>query len=571
MSNKNIVPINISKLGFRYFRILVETKRFSRKFIDYVINHPNTGYVFIGSGWSGKKQVLGIGIWATDNAEMSDIATNIRSVMPDAYKVVYQSELTRLEYFKNINGERRSMILLDELEQKRKLSAIELDYLKLLSVDGSLSMKERAAMLGLSEVEVTKIDNKLQVEGVFHGVFLDGSLPQHYTKFFVDTTALSHESVELYFNTLKNDPNCVYLARGNGVYNVEFEYVLADEEGFEKKYGSFLRHSKHVNFHTNLFTNLFPQSKSLNTKIIQERFIAIANRGVRDFDFTESELWYVNHEGTQSYLDIYDNAEYRQFMNVNETGLFSKVCEHLTQVSHKFTVIDLGSGDGVKGRDLIHELGEDKVKSYFPVDVQELELSQAVYAHEGAEYVVHPTIIDFRNLTARFPLASVEGEMNIYALLGGTYGNFDVSLINHYLSPLLATDKDRLLISMPIRDMVTRQSIVDSYLSAEIENMAFGVLKQIGFSKDEFVVNPKKPNLIVQVEMRDDHLQTSFILKRSKQLLGLYVEAGTIFNITSSWKPTLAEFRAAVESDLDIEEMFSNRSFAIAICKKKVG
>jgi hypothetical protein len=197
--NAYIVPLNLSKLGFRYFRIILESKQFSQKFIDYLVSHPNTEYVFEGSGWSGKKRVLGIGIWATSNSEMADMATNIRSVIPDSYKVVYQSELTRLEYFTEVAGTRRPLTIIDELEQKMSLSALELDYLKLISVDGGLTALQRAALLNVSPADGEAIDKKLQMDKVFYGIFPDGALPPGYTKVFVDTTSLQHEALGIFF------------------------------------------------------------------------------------------------------------------------------------------------------------------------------------------------------------------------------------------------------------------------------------------------------------------------------------------------------------------------------------
>lgn len=569
MNQRYIVPLNLSKLGFRYFRVVFESKQFSNKFINYVVSHPNTGYVFEGSGWSGKKRLLGIGIWATSNSEIADISTNIRSIIPSSYKVVYQSELTRLEYFAEIDGSRKTMSLIDELEQKISLSPLELDYLKLLSVDGALSIKERAAILNLSVQNTEDIDDKLRKERVFYGVFPNGPLPVGYTKYFVDTTALKHEMVEEFFALLKQDRDCIYLARGNGIYNVEFEYVVKDSEVFKIRYGKFLMHSKAIVFDKNIYTNLFPQSKSLNTKIVQEKFIELAKVSDKHFDFSDSELWYVNHEGTQSYLDIYDNAAYRQSMKSGEVELFSKAVASFKDLNNQYNLIDLGSGDGKKGKELISVIGDAEVRSYFPVDVQELELSQAVREHTDAAYLVQPTILDFSKLAARFPVTTRDNETNVYAFLGGTYGNFDSRKINQYLKPLLKTKKDVLLIGIAIRDFTSRSAIVKEYMNEKVQGVAFGVLKQIGFDKDDLESNSEKPELKLQMRWEGSRLRSGFTLRRNKLLHGLHIEAGATFNLTSSWKPTLAEFKEAVSRDFEIIDTPSNRSFAIAVCRKK--
>lgn len=568
MRNNFIVPVNLSKLGFRYFRIMLESKLFSKRFIEYLINHPNTGYVFEGQGWSGKKRVLGIGIWATSNAEISDIATHIRSRIPESYEVVYQSELTRLEYLRITEQGHLSMTLLDELEQKQDISALELDFLKLLSVDASIAASEMATLLGVSETELSEISDRLIREGVYYGVFENTPLPIGYTKFFVNTAALTISKVEHFYGLLKNDPNCVYLARGNGKYNIEFEYVLEDEPEFQAIYSSFLKHAKRIQFDKNIFTNLFPQSKFLNVKAVQDAFVELAKTSDTTFDLRNSKLWYVSHEGARAYLDIYSNERYGEVMKSGEVTLFKEIAEEVRNSTGVFNIIDLGSGDGLKARALIETLGEDRIKSYFPVDIQELELAQALRAHEGAQYAIHPTVLGFEKLGVRFPIATGTNERNLFVLFGGTYGNFPTKQINTYLMDALG-DQDKLVISMPISDFSSKENIKRSYQNKIIENVSFGPLQQIGFRQEDFLRNPDDPTLFVQPVWVDNILVQTFILARSKHLLGVYLEAGTQFQTVSSWKPTLREFREALEKNFVVDQMFSNRQFVIAVCAKK--
>lgn len=568
MRNRFIVPLNLSKLGFRYFRIIFESKYFSKKFIDFIVSHPNTGFVFEGAGWSGKKRILGIGIWATSNSEMSDIATNIRSVIPDSYKVVYQSELTRLEYFCNTEESRKRMVLLDELENKVQLSAVELDYLKLLSTDASLSNEENASLLKISVEDLESLDAKLRKDSIFYGRFPNSELPSGYTKFFIDTTAISKEMIDSFLNELRNDSRCVYIARGNGKYNIEIEYIIEDESKFNDKYVKYLKHSKCTQFDRNIYTNLFPQSKSLNTKMVQERFVELAKYSDKHFDLTDSELWYINHEGTQSYLDIYSNEKYNKSMKTGELSLFDELVQIIPQSNH-FNLIDLGSGDGVKGRILAECIGEERIKAYFPVDIQELELSQAVYAHEGAKYTIHPTLVEFKNLKTRFPIAGDSDSVNIYVLLGGTYGNFERNEINRYINDILITDKDYLIVTMPITDFSTREDIENAYYSKEMQNISFGVLRQIGFVEDDFVRNDKFPNLRLHLKWVDDNLVHQYVLAESKIVKDVHLEKGVIFDVTTSWKPNLSLFKESLTEDFDIVNIFSNKSNAVAICKRK--
>jgi len=157
-------------------------------------------------------------------------------------------------------------------------------------------------------------------------------------------------------------------------------------------------------------------------------------------------------------------------------------------------------------------------------------------------------------------------EMQIYCFLGGTYGNFKIENINSYLKPLLPNSTAILLITMPILSAdKTERAISDSYTNLQFENMAFGPLAQIGFKKSDFLPNSKYPELIVQLNIIDKHLVSSFVLKNSVTILGRTFQRGAVFKMTSSWKPTLEEFKAALEKDFKIEKMFRNPKMAIAV------
>jgi uncharacterized SAM-dependent methyltransferase len=240
-------------------------------------------------------------------------------------------------------------------------------------------------------------------------------------------------------------------------------------------------------------------------------------------------------------------------MKSGEVGLFSQVAGHLAQLGKDYNLIDLGSGDGNKARVLIEAFGEAKVKSYFPVDIQQLELAYAMKVHETARYAVHPTVLGFDNLSARFPLPATNTEANVYIMFGGTYGNFSQTEINTYLSKVLKNSGDRLLVGMPIRDYVSRQSITDSYLNEEYEQISFSVLKQIGFVKDDFTSNEERPESVAQLKWDNNRVVSSFFLQKDKYILGLSLEKGTKFDVISSWKPSLQEFRDALGQSFYVE------------------
>lgn len=569
MLRKTVAPINFSKLGFRYFRIILESKAFSRKFINELINHPNTGFVFQGSGWSGKKKVLGVGLWATNNAEITDISDHIRSRMVPAYKIVYQSELTRLEFFPQIKDKRQELLLIDELEDKVDLDSKTTEYLKLVSFDGTLSTHAYAGLLDVSDKDVLAMQKRLKHERILYGVLPNEPLPKRYTKYFVDTSSLSYTDISAYYNLLKSDPLCVYIARGNGKYNIEFEYIVKNESTLKNKYGVFVKNSKRVVFTDNLYTNLFPQSKFINASIVQREFLELAAQNKSYYDLRNSKLWYVSHKGAEAYMNVSRHKEYQHLIDSSETELFPRVAYTLRKQSKLFNVIDLGSGDGMKGKKFIDSLGNENVKAYFPIDIQEVELSRAISSHKQASYSVHPTVLGFEKLASRFPINQKPQEVGVFLMLGGTYCNFDSKIVNEYLKPALQRQEDRLIVSSPIRDYTNVKQLLSSYLQPNMEEMSFSVLRQIGFEHEHFRVNPKNRAFIMHLRYEDDCVVTSYILEKEKTIQGVRLPQGTRFDITTSWKPKKVEFLNALDQDFNIDEVVSNRTMCVAICSKK--
>jgi hypothetical protein len=180
-------------------------------------------------------------------------------------------------------------------------------------------------------------------------------------------------------------------------------------------------------------------------------------------------------------------------------------------------------------------------------------------------------LLDIENLPSRFPLKLLPGEKQIYVFLGGTYGNFKSEVINSYLKAVLNDSEIIFLVTMPIvAESKTDAEIIDSYANPKIEDIFFGPLLQLGFSKDNFEINKEKPEMHAQVAIEEKRLVSSFVLAETITLGGRTFEKGTVFKMTSSWKPTLNEFRTALEDDFVVEKIFNNDSMSIALIKAKL-
>ncbi len=557
--------INISKLGLRYFRLLIEATPSSKnRLIKNFLGHPNIGWIFLAKGWGN----IAIGIWASDNDEINDIGASIRNLLSPKDKIVYQSELTALYGFgtsRPITGKSRVMRIIDAVIKPVELDQISIDYLKILTIDSSLSKNDYASILGTTVSKINELDKKLLSSGIIVGYQERVNYFDRYYKVFIDSAnRIKGISIDDFIKRLWNDKKCIYFEKANGKYDIEFEIILKNSLILKQKYLKGFFDYKIIEL-KHLYTNLYPLSKVANLKEIKD---AILNQTGRIIDLRNSKLWYLNYEGVGAYLDIYKNKKYMELMEKSELELFDKVTSFLNKENQKciYYLIDLGSGDGLKGEVLIQKIGESKIKAYFPVDIQPIELSYVLTNHKENNYATHPVLLDFEKLSTRFPLKVLPKEKQIYAFLGGTYGNFPSDKMNSYLKAVYEDNSAILIISMPLR--VSEKEILRSYTGINFEEIAFAPLKHIGFKKSDFEVNKKYPRLIVQFNMEDNHVISSFILKKNVKLLERKFKAGTIFKMTTSWKPTLEEFKLALEKDFKIKKIFNNKKFAIAVCQK---
>lgn len=556
--------LNVSKIGLRYFRICLLVSDDSRdRLIQYFTNHPNVGWVFSAKGWFN----IGIGIWARSNSEINEISSGIRKELGSKDILVYQSELTSLHGFGNrpIDKGNIAMTIVDSVLGSIELNPTEMDYLKVLTLDSSIPSKEMSELLNIKEQEVLMMNQKLTNLGIIVGYQNRVNYGGIYYKIFIDSLSIKNgRTVEELLGKLWKDTRCIYVERANGKYDIEFEIIVENESEIKEYLNDFTDYQKAI-LTKNLYTNLYPLSKVANLKQIKD---TLSNQTGPVIDFRNSKLWYLNYKGTDAYLNIYENKKYFEVMEKSELDLFDEVIGYIKKNNPKniFSFIDIGSGDGLKGRIFIEKIGEESIKAYYPVDVQPIELAKALQTNKEGKYAKHPVSLDIENLSSRFPIKLLPEEKQIFGFFGGTYGNFKNEVINSYLKPVLNNQSVIFIITMPVvAESKSEAEIIDSYASPKIEDVFFGPLLQLGFSKDNFEININKPELHAQIALEEGRLVSSFILNEKITVGGRTFEKGNVFKMTSSWKPTLVEFKNALEKDFIVEKIFSNKDMAIAI------
>lgn len=554
--------LNLSKVGLRYFRFMIKASPESKaRLVSHFVNHPNVGWIFSAEGWFN----LAVGVWAKDNAEINDINSSVRDVLGKGDEIIYQSELTSLYGFGNrpVKGEGLPMPIVDSVFSPVEFDSLKLDYVKLLTLDSSLPDEEVAEILAVDTEQLKKMRKELETAGVIVGYQDRLNYKGIYYKVFVDTLSAKHpEAAKELTSRLWEDKRCIYIERANGKYDFEFELILEKKSELKSYLQDFSEHKVAI-LNENLYTNLYPLNKVANLKAIKD---TLADQEGEVIDFRNSKLWYLNYAGADAYLSIYDNRKYFETMNKSELDLFDDVASYLRSEysAERYSVIDIGSGDGFKGRAFIERLGEEHVKAYYPIDIQPIELATALKAHEQGTYSKHPVLLDLENIGARFPLKMHPDERQAFIFLGGTYGNFKSSVINSYLKPLVADPSAVVLVSMPIRSATkTEKELVETYSNKKVEDMSFGPLSQLGFLLDDFEPNPTHLDLRVHVALEEDRVVESFVLANDKNLSGRLFKKGTVFKMLTSWKPTLEQVKAALEEDFAIRRVFNNQDMSI--------
>ena len=553
--------VNLSKIGFRYFRILLKTKN-PDELSEKLGGNPSIGWIFRSTGWFD----LGVGIWARDNHEIIDVSTRIRSILGAKDKIVYQSELTSLIGFGNgpLSTKRQEMPIIDASSSKIDLTDDEVDYLKLVTLDDSWSNKAIADLLELKTAQVRSIQVRLKKLGVIVGKQKRIDYGGYYYKVFIDTSSVvSEKALTDLEESLWSDKACIYFERANGKYDLEFELVAQSKRAIQK-YLKGVGEFQVAMLTENLHTNLLPTNKITDLGNLK-KYLKKNSEG--EYDLRDSKLWYMNKQGANAYLDIYENEKYFELMNRPELDLFKGVADAIKRMhpSTRIHLADLGSGDGMKGAKLVKAFGPGNIKTYYPVDISPIEILAAVNRNKDLGYEVKPVVLDFENIATRLPFTLLPGEIQVSALLGGTYGNFDSAVINSYLSKIVGGASLLIIASPHYPKRLPKEQIMESYASMVVENIAFGPLQQLGFRKKDFEFNTKYKGLRVHLEIdkKRNHIM-SFVLGRSLVLGGKSFTEGDVFKMTSSWKPSLKDFEEAL-SDFAVHKIVKNDKMAIAI------
>jgi len=557
--------VNWSKLGYRYFRIAVMACEKTIKFAKTVLkNHPNVSFVIEGKGWFN----LGFGIIAKDNAEAIDVINNISKFLSAADRIVYISEAVRLWQYPNrpITKVKEPLTIVDPVTLPAELTHLELDYLKLVTMDSSVSNTALAGMLNVKPEAIAATKKDLIKRGIIVGEQERYNFKAKYYKVFLNTNNAKTPSayVEL-LEYLYNSENCMYICQAISKYNFEFEIFAQNENEVLNIIKDFREYELVYDLDFHSFDSM-PVYKTANIAEIKDKLL---NDTDKPYD---SKLWYLNVSGVQSYVNIDSDEDYNESMRKSLGAMFKAVADYYNKTNKKplINVVDWGSGNGKVGRLFNQYLGEEKIKAYYPVDIQPLELNLVVKEHANMKYLTKPVILDFEKVEARFPLVTPKNEAELHVFLGGTYGNFKSDIINGHIKKVLNGTDNKMVVSIGVFDLKNKsEEIVKAYSNPFVEGFVIGPLLQFGFKREDFEPNPDYPQIVSCARMENSYLITALKLKHDITILGKVFKKGQEFKITSSWKPTYEEFKKALEKDFKIDFIVKSDDMAIALISAK--
>ncbi|MCL2540212.1 MAG: L-histidine N(alpha)-methyltransferase [Firmicutes bacterium] len=560
--------LNISRLGYNYVKAFYNAADSTIERMKlFLMNHPNVMYALTTKGWSN----FCVSIIYKDNLELKTVLHNINRLLllTDEIKIICQSVSILFWNKRPFENTCEPLSIVDPVVTPTELSVLELDYLKLITINGGFSPQEVAQMLNTSESNVNKLEQELTGRGIIVGYRERVNFPGHYFKVFVNTQTAKTATAETELRTyLTASPNCIYTCESISKYDFEFEY-LAESLSDAQKLVSGFSDCQFIYDMDYFVSDQLPVSKTANLNEIKESLI---NASGSVIDLKNSKLWYATELSAEAYMGVDDEPIYAAKMkNANQAAY--KLATDYVNVNYpnkKFQVCDIGCGNGKQGLAFNQLLGADKIEAYFPIDIQMTEINRATHEHKDMHYAIKPIVIDIEKMYTRLPLRNVKDRQQIYIFFGGTYGNFKNAKINAELKKLVAGSDNLVVITMPVyQGKLDEAAVVRAYTSMVLEDMCFGPFAHFGFAKSDFEPNPDDTKLIIRPMIKNDCNICTFKLKNKVITLGKSFEAGAVFEVVCSWKPSLQRFKQALEQNFDVKFFDKSGEMAIAVVGEK--
>lgn len=263
--------INTSKLGYRYYRLLIKFQNVSReietKILNYLKRNTKIAYLGILDGpWD-----LAIGFWAKDIMEFKEFINNFIfkygkyildkeiSIGLNVFQFQHRYLLNKRETQEFRTGGKIESIKVDNTDKK---------ILVLLTENARMSLEEMGKRLHLTGKAIHYRINDLIKKGIIVGfrTWID------YKKFGYSNTKVLLYLKDLTKNNfvelttyLKFLPNCIYITEPIGKADLEFELLIKDREEFfsiindlKERFNYTVKSYDHLIIHRELISRFIP-------------------------------------------------------------------------------------------------------------------------------------------------------------------------------------------------------------------------------------------------------------------------------------------------------------------------
>jgi uncharacterized SAM-dependent methyltransferase len=293
----------------------------------------------------------------------------------------------------------------------------------------------------------------------------------------------------------------------------------------------------------------------------------------RVWNIADSKLWYLTPEQAQAYLDLVEGEEYQQGILPKEWALLKNQAEDILEGTLKnkaVNLIDLGCGNGLKGK-LFIDLLKNKIKiRYCPIDISGYMVEKAIanISKENVNEILtfQWNVSDFENLENISPLLRKgDFKKNFFLLLGNTFGNFETHEILYNIRSGMR-EGDSLLIGNGLNNGKIEEDIVKACRENKgFDNFLHLIPAQIGLDNES-----------IKYDVRFRHSRIEFyytILKDKKinfQNKSIIFNKGDQIIVAIAYHYKKEEFISFLKMYFrDVKMYFSkDNSYALALCQK---
>lgn len=227
--------LNISRLGYAYYRIFIKLKSISeaieQKIIQYCSSHLKIGWVIQHHGnWD-----LAFITWAKDIQDFQEVLDDIMENFGDNISKKEISIATKIYHLKHkfLVNKKDDQALILESEDTIQLDPIDYEILGILTQSARKTYQEIGEILQVSPTNVKNRILYLQKEKVILGyhVKLNHKLLGYtHTKVFLKLKQYSRSSIHEVTEYLKSLISTIYITRSIGSADLEFEILVKNNE-----------------------------------------------------------------------------------------------------------------------------------------------------------------------------------------------------------------------------------------------------------------------------------------------------------------------------------------------------